>query len=184
MLLPLSGQVSNLTDRIRNAVGPKKGMRNDVIGRFCKLACSDNFRGVYPVDRLPHKITARPSFIIIVNLGRVDGKKRFFGDTALPPGHFVTVIATPSSVHYIDPFGLPVQSDLMSKFLYYCNRRIRVNRKQIQSKKSNYCGLYCILFACYADGLGNDLKLEFFINKESLKRNDALCSKYLIRMFN
>lgn len=182
-MFDLKKRASVLTDRVKESVGKKKGVRNDTLERFCRLACTDNFRGVYSVDRLPFKLTARPSFIVIVNLGKKDGKRRWFGDAKLPPGHFIAVIATPRLVYYFDPFGRGVHEDQMERFLNMCDRTIRVNRKQLQSLESNYCGLYCILISCYADGRMNDVKLRFLTNKKRLKENDKLCSQYLTRMF-
>lgn len=157
--------------RVREHAVPRLGVTNRVLRNFCTRLCSDLFKGVFSADCIPPSLAARAHFIIIVNLSQKRGPS---------VGHFITIAASPSSVQYIDPYGLPCwQPDILS-FLHSCKRKIRLNLRQVQSFKSSYCGLYALLFACYLDRKrwkGNKFKLVF--ERKKLRENDKLCVAYL-----
>ena len=166
--------------RLKLNVIERVGLSNRVIEGFCKLACGEIFKGVYACDRIPLNIAKEDKFIIVVNLGKRSAELNNNGQ--LPVGHFVAIIANMKSVHYIDPFGFPPYQLEIKSFLNLCQRKVKVSQKQIQHLESNYCGIYCIIFACYAAGHGNGMKLRFY--RTDMLRNDTLCIVYLKRMFS
>ena len=180
MSVELKSSFQELCRRLKRNVRPGSGISNRFLQSFCRTACSRDFAGVFASDRLPTDICNKPNFIIVVNLGKRDSLTQ---DGRIPVGHFITIVASPKQVTYIDPFGLPPSgSPAVGAFLSSCKRRIKINRKQVQDMESNYCGLFCILFVCYADGRGREMELRFY--RTNMKRNDKLCDQYLNRMFS
>lgn len=177
--------------RIRENVNAEKGIRNVTIERFCYAACdSETFRGVFAADCIPFKLQILPSFIIVINLGKVKNVPRTFARGVLPTGHFVAVAADRSRLYYFDPYGLKADVKEVNHFLKGCGRKIEYNRTRVQSWKSNYCGLYCILYVCYSDGtrahkIGKK-GLRFYSNQSEKKllQNDRRCVDYLKQMFS
>lgn len=171
-----------LCRRLKFNVVSGKGLSNRIINSFCKAACGPDFKGAFASDCIPIVISKEVNFIIIVNLGLRNRGKLLNGK--LEVGHFVTIIGQPNAIHYIDPYGQqPPGAGLrpeLNAFLRSCNRPLRVSRKQVQHDESSLCGLYCILFACYADGRGGKMQLRFY--RVNMKRNDELCSTYLKRI--
>jgi len=174
-----------LEDGISSHVIPSKGISNTLVNRLCTKMCrKGHFVGCYAVDRLPVRLAARGTFITVVNLGPSRNTRMRDGLSG-GAGHFVTLVATPRQVRYIDPFGLPSTSKYLKTFLTACKRPLRVNQRQIQALGSAYCGLYAVLFACYFDrylshAANTAMHLRFHPYPQ-LKKNDALCEKYLLQ---
>lgn len=153
-------------------VDSKLGITVSLINSICKTLCPNRYIGVYESHQLPIKKLINKNYftIIILLKGTVTG-------------HFVTVHATPNSILYIDPFGLPCFDLVVLKFLNTCinkkkkPRVVLMNTNQIQHKKSVYCGMYAVLYALYFDSDNNCMKLNF--NKTSLLSNDNKCKRYI-----
>lgn len=163
-------------------VNEKKGLSNDAIDYFLRRTCGSDFLGVYSADYLPVRLAGRGRFIVVVNLGRRKG--RTVGP--LPVGHFVTIVATPEEVYYLDPYGIPCVDGYVLRFLRSCQRTIQTLSYQIQSFDSVWCGLYAILFALYMDRQASArpprFKLHFFKQKNKLIKNDDKCGKYIEKL--
>ena len=172
--------LEELEARVSQHVRAGKGISNRVLQRFCSNVCTKKFAGVYSADRLPGELTARGSFIAVVNLG----KRRGVGGRP-DPGHFVTIVGERGRLWYLDPYGLPVFQPHVLQFLDLRRRRWTVieNTKQIQDADSYYCGLYAILFSMYYDlprrQRGKVVRFEWHKRRKDLKKNDALCVKYI-----
>ena len=162
--------------KVKGNVLPKKGLSNGLVQRFCKLACSSDFKGVYSADYLPPKLPALSNFIVVVNLGVRKGVRY-----KLPAGHFVTIYATPARIYYVDPYGIPSVEPHVNQFLERCGRPVVCNLRQIQDFGSVYCGLYAVLFACYVDKRPN---FRLLFERRRLLENDKLCLDYLQKLFN
>ena len=157
-------------------------MSNKLVEKLARGFCSKNFHGVFAADSIPiRKLAGRPRFIIILNLARERPGPLFSFD-----GHFVVVYATPNSIRYFDPYGLPCTQPDVRSFLSQCQRPIRQNRQQIQDKKSVYCGMFCLLFAAFNDRKDSSnpprFKMTFFKKREKLKLNDTKCMQYLRKL--
>lgn len=163
-------------ERVRANADKKKGLTNDVVKSFCSFLCGKDFKGVFSADRVPVKYACLPHFIMVVNTGRRGDSRDV---SKLPVGHFVTVVVSPSTVYYLDPYGLPcTQRDLL-RFFKLCHRPLACNRRQIQDYGSMYCGVYAILFAAYADA---DCPFEMRFCKKRLRKNDKKCVAYLKKL--
>ena len=134
------------------------------------LKCSDTFIGVFSADNWDiEKSLERERFIAICNLS----KESEIGS------HFVTVVADPKQLLYIDSFALPTT---MSVALYNTLKKVkkrkikRLLKQPIQANSSEYCGFFCMLFTCLFDVERfpnmNDLKP---FNKQNLHKNDEIC---------
>ncbi len=163
-----------MAERIEAHVSRGKGISNTLVNRLCRKMCSKDFRGVFAANKIPRRLAGVGRFIIIVNLGEVDGG----GDGELPVGHFVCVAAQPEEINFIDPYGLPCMQPKVLSFLTEARRPIKENVQKIQHLDSPYCGLYSVLFAVYFDKEPSErLKLKF--NKTKLMENDRKCVEYL-----
>ena len=171
-----------LLEGLNKHVDYEDGISNSLLKRLAFLSCSSYFAGVFSADCIPKHLAGKNNFIIIVNLGERKGR-----NGALPVGHFVAIVATPSSVLYIDPYGLPCYQPKVCAFLLHCRRQISENKRQIQHLNSVYCGFFCLLFALYLDrssGLNKPkFKLKFYRRANKLTMNDSICVKYLKKLF-
>ena len=135
---------------------------------LARLACGDEYAGVYSSDKIPaRRLAKKPRFIVIVNLG----------SSRNPNGHFVTLVGRPSTVLYLDPYGLPSVVESVNKFLEACGRKVENDFGQVQRFSSKYCGLYALLFAAYHSRKKPPQELVF--DGDDLEKNDRLCMKYL-----
>ena len=128
------------------SVNQETGITNESVFNLCYNICNqeeeNRFGGVFSCDTIPYeKFVNTPYFNIILNLAEI--KKGELN------GHFVSIIGTPDVCIYIDPFGLPIASPKIRKFLSACKRTILYNQKTIQQISSPYCGMYAILFCVF-----------------------------------
>ena len=170
-----------LLQGLNKHVDYEDGISNSLLKRLAFSSCSSYFAGVFSADCIPQHLSGKNNFIIIVNLGERKGRTG-----ALPVGHFVAIVATPSSVLYIDPYGLPCFQPKVAAFLRHCQRQVSENKRQIQHLNSVYCGFFCLLFAVYLDrssGLSPPkFKLRFYRRANMLRKNDFKCVKYLKKL--
>lgn len=173
---------AKVAKRLRANVSRNSGISNETLERFCFRKCSDNFKGVFSADYIPNYLAAMTRFILIANLGTRRGIR-----THLPVGHFVTIVAFPNAMLYIDSYGLPSVEPHVNQFLKYCRRDVWFNLRPIQRFNSNFCALYAMLFTCFIDKIvfcqtrSRLTKLQF--KNHNLRKNDDLCLLYLKRLF-
>jgi hypothetical protein len=141
------------------------GITNKYIESILLEQCSDNFKGVFSSDNVPHHLAATNQFSIICNLSKENEKG----------SHFISIIAFEDYVFYIDSFGLPCYESSLKKFLSKTSRPIFFNTVQIQDFSSNFCGFYCMLFVLYFNARVK--KKMTFSNNLSL--NDSICVNYI-----
>ncbi len=148
-----------------------RGMSNTALDRLARLMLSRCYRGLLPVDKIPAAALARcHDFCIIVNLGRAGS-----GD-----GHFVALVADGDRLRYLDSYALKVTVPELAAYLATCGRKVIPSRRPVQSRQSQTCGLYALLFAAYFDPgrrTPPDFSLRF--HRRKLKSNDRLCVHYL-----
>lgn len=167
--------LSRVAARVRDNVKPKRGLSNGLIRSFLSQNCGSDFKGVYSADRIPKRLAAEGTFLLVVNLA----KERE------ADGHFVCIAASRAALLYLDPYGLPcVQRDVLS-FLRRCMRPVKFNARPLQRTESNYCGFYAILFALYLDNSSPWRKNRNFalsFHTSDLSKNDKICVGYIKRM--
>lgn len=151
----------------------KYGLSNVLLSDLLKNANIGKslFKGIYPVDGIPKRISAHKNFIIIINIGL----------------HFVTLYAKPKVLIYIDSFGQKPPSSLHS-FLQSCKQKSVVyNKKQIQSLESTHCGLYAVLYVLLFNAKKSGKKCKSIkFNGNNLLKNDDICIrhiKYYVSLF-
>ena len=106
---------------------------------------------------------------------------------------------TKLGVLYLDSYGLPPGLPPVQRFIARaCREALKLdprkhthyNGRQVQAWKSNYCGLYAVLWTlCLAMTAGDasegehravaDAKIKFYKQKRRLIENDSLCGEYL-----
>lgn len=193
----------SLIDAVKFHVHSEAGITNLLLEDFCRQLAPRKCLGVFPSDDLANTATAcrllsLPSFSLIVNLST--SKRGRDGD-----GHFVTLLAKPKYLLYIDSFGLPLSpaiSPHLFDFLRRCRRRGRAifyNNKRIQGLLSPFCGIYALLFCTYFErkpkptfvlrfsdssisslpfSLPTSAKQSVYFSRE----NDARCLRFLKRL--
>ncbi len=172
-----------LRRRVRANVKRGAGVTNGALRGLCRMIIGRwNFDGVYSADYLPLRLSLKPYFSVVVNLGRRRGVRG-----KLPVGHFVSLVGTPSTVYYTDSYGLPCfQRDILA-FLKYCRRPVTTSRRRVQAWESVYCSMYACLFTAYLvrreRGRPAGFGLKFWDgNEATLMKNDRLCMKYLYKL--
>ena len=114
--------------------------------------------------------------------------------------HWVTIcLDTKLGVLYLDSYGLPPGLPPVQRFIARaCREALKLdprkhthyNGRQVQAWKSNYCGLYAVLWTlCLTMTAGDasedehravaDTKIKFYKAKGRLSENDCLCGDYL-----
>ncbi|MCG8668779.1 MAG: hypothetical protein MI867_05155, partial [Pseudomonadales bacterium] len=137
---------------------------------LAKKLCPNLYAGLFMPSELKSthvsRLRRRRAFNCILNVGQ----------------HFVTVVARPGYLLYLDSFGLPALHKDVINFLHSLSssREIFQNKKQIQRGSSMHCGLYALLFTCYFDKPQQSFRLHF--TKMPGPRNDALCVDYLEKL--
>lgn len=182
-------QLEMLLRGVEEHADPERGLTNTVVERFCRLVCSSAFAGVFSADCIPERrLCTAPAFCMVVNLGerrRKDGRPR---RAPLPLGHFVAISAAPDrrEVRYFDPYGLPPTQPHVRRFLLRRrgeDGRVRSQLRQVQHFDSKCCGLFASLFAAYYDpGRASPPDFPLRFHRVRLRRNDALCARYLRRL--
>jgi len=144
-------------------------MNTNQINRYLnKYIC---FRGTYPSDMLPHRLSNQRPAAIVLNT-----------DPSTKPGtHWVAIFFnTNGTAEYFDPFGFP---PLTSNIIEFINSNAlngwSCNNITFQTPVlSQTCGIYCILFI--RDRCSN-IPFKSFISKFSRNvfLNDILAEIYL-----
>lgn len=93
------------------------------------------FKGVFPCDMLPKRISVPAGFII--NLSNHNSRG----------SHWVALyINEHREAEYFDSFGFPPRQKEIIQFIKLNSRSLSFNNKQIQHISSNKCGKFVILF--------------------------------------
>ena len=156
--------------------GLTNGYIHNILTKQIKL--SKRFVDVYAADTVDvEHLKHRERFIFISNLAKS-------GETGT---HFVCVVGTPDTLIYFDSYA---QSVTLSQPLYarlkQLNRRIVTHFKSpIQHVTSQFCGMYCIFFACLHDDIRmKNVRGMRSFSKVQLDKNDATVMyniKHLLR---
>ena len=109
----------------------------DMIMNLDKFS-KNKYIGTFAFDKLPKKIKYPSCFIINNQPSHMDGE------------HWIAVYFSKNkSCHFFDSYGNhPKYFDLNNYLKKFCNK-IFYNKKQLQTNKSVYCGIYCILYLLF-----------------------------------
>lgn len=121
---------------------------------FEKYQHSNVFKGVFPCDNLPKKISLPAA--LIINLSK----------SVEPGSHWVSLcIDKHGHGEYFCSLGFKVEKNYyIENFVKRYCKKIICNTQQLQHINSNYCGLYAVAFIFYKLRGGN---LDNFLKKFS-----------------
>ncbi len=164
-------QARELAAGLEKHTDPARGVSNTVLDRVARLVLTSSYKGLFSVDRIPAGVLSLlPNFCIIVNLAR----------TGKADSHFVTLVAEPDKIRYLDSFALKETPPELASFIRSCGRRTLIlTHRPVQSRSVQTCALYALLFAAYFDPLLNLLDFSLMFHRRRLMDNDALCVRYL-----
>lgn len=146
------------------------GVTNIFIENVLRGRCVD-FIGVFSSDQIPNLSTFRRC-TLIVNY-----------DTHFQYGsHFVTILISENNLLYIDSLGLFCFSDLILKAMIATKKRVFYNARPIQDFKSNFCGLFSILFCMLGDEKIKGKPKKLFFSQTDLMKNDKICLDLIVRL--
>jgi hypothetical protein len=144
------------------------------------------FKGLFALSELTDRTTsllATWQFTsAIVNLGTAGG--------ALPTGHFVALLFCPEGCLYADSLGLPPVSPPLLTFIKNTIKQrgggsLRFNQTRIQHDKSQFCGLFSLLFvSLFEIDMDPLTTVTFYTSNADLMKNDKLCARYLQILIN
>ncbi len=164
-------QAQELAAGLERHTDPARGVSNTVLDRVARLVLTSSYKGLFSVDRIPVRALSHlPNFCIIVNLAPA-GKAN---------GHFVTIVAEPDKIRYLDSFALKKTPPELASFIHSCKRQTLIlTRRPVQSRSVQTCALYALLFAAYFDPLLEPPDFSLMFHRRRLRDNDALCVRYL-----
>ena len=121
------------------------GLWNDEIEQLMRKYVKKGFKGVYSIDEL-NKIIFNPN----------DTKISFIMNTQpsyVKMGHWVSILITPDTLEYYDPFGEDPPKiflkDLLPKLKMWMPNNLfqfKINRIKFQRNNSNNCGYHAMKF--------------------------------------
>lgn len=175
------GKIVRAVSALVSKHADRRGMTKSLLDSICRTLCPNLYKGLYNASDIPIATLQNfKSFTIILFLTSKD-----LGVSASTNvGHFVTVHATPSTILYIDPYGLPpCFHPHVAKFLHAKKKRVvLVNRKQVQHVNSTHCGLFAVLYAVYFDDPSREKRFALRFPRKATPNNDKLCKRYLNEM--
>lgn len=171
----------NLSKLVSLHANPHLGLTNVLLNSICKSFCPTHYVGLYSPEKIPvSRLRKLSKFTFIILL------------SGAPTGHYVLVHASPSTIYYIDPYGLPCFDGKVLKFLYSSSgkkkekkkkkRAVLINKRQIQHEKSVYCGMYVVLYSVYFDSSLRQSKVNIKFHQNPSLANDKLCIQYINSM--
>ena len=171
--------LTKLVSIINNHVASKFGITKTLLNSICSSFAPNLYKGLFSPQEIPfQKLKKLSHFTIIVHL------------KGLTIGHFVTIYVSPTTIYYIDPYGFPCLDQNVRTFLKklrnntkWMKRNIFYNEKQIQHRKSVYCGFYAILYVIYFDSNVNQNKVTIKFSN-NLFNNDMLCKQYINKLIS
>ena len=142
----------------------------EYINKFTTLV--DGFVGAFPCDRIPVMNSKLKKYSVIVNL-----------DTSQNAGsHWIALLIKNKTVYYYDPLGQKNNNDYITSFM--SNFTVQLyNDQQVQSKLSEYCGLYCLAFIIYSSSCRypiNRFNTMFCVSPPLFQFNDHIVVEYII----
>lgn len=147
------------------------GISNASLNNILKKKCS-YFKGVYACDKIPSTLKTKKHFAIVCNLS-VSNQ---------PGSHFISIIAMPNYVLYIDSIGIPITNIYIQRFLELMKRVVYVNTKQLQAIESMHCGFYCIMYVLHFSKNENYQRRNKLVFTTDLALNDKKCVSYVKRL--
>lgn len=109
-----------------------------LIKLFDKYPHGGIFKGVYPCDKLPKKISLPAALIVNLSKSNHQGS------------HWISIyIDSRRQAEYFDSLGFAIKNWYIKDFLTKNCKKISYNKQQLQHISSNYCGLYAFNFIIY-----------------------------------
>ena len=137
-----------------------------------RYARGATFLGVFPKDKLPVYVPNDKPCLLVANTD----------DRNKPGEHWVAMFLNPDKnyAEYFDSFGEPPPPEI-DYYLSKRARRVEVNRRQIQSIASMYCGQYVVLY-CAFRAIGYDVRrfARMFTNDQGF--NDMIAHHLACKM--
>lgn len=135
-----------------------------------------SFIGVYAADELPTVPIKKQKAIIIANTA-----------TSNHPGlHWICFVFSRNKIEFFDSSGQSYnQNKYFKQFVKINknNKRIIVNKKVYQSKFSDLCGQYCLLYALFRSKFSSQHYFVKRFNKRNKVKNDKLVLKLYSKHF-
>lgn len=133
------------------------------------------FRGVFPSDRLPHRLTHYPSAFV----ANVDPSSQ-------PGSHWIAFYFDGKQQgEFWDSYGQPPEiysSDIVD-FLNNNSKRWTKNNRMLQSLDSNVCGQFCIYYLVHrCRGFSMNSIVSRF-DKKNTRLNDAIVFEFVHRHY-
>ena len=128
-----------------------------------------NFRGVYPVDRLP--IPSKVPAVFIVNTITSDSRVRM--------GHWIAIVVTDLFVYVMDSIGHHTKRNrYLINYLRKIGKPLITNPYDLQPPQSIYCGIHCLIFLYKYVTLKTTFT-DFIRDVKQLENSDQyVCSKF------
>lgn len=145
------------------------GLTNRFVEKVGKKILGTKFKGVYPADSHPNM---KFNKYIIFNQSNHDE----IGT------HFVCFGIVKNRLIYFDSLGFKLNNNKLIKFR---KTKLRKNLKfvdmrvKIQSKVSNFCGIFCLAFLLSLKRKDNKFFNQFDFN--NLKNNDEIALNYILQ---
>jgi hypothetical protein len=130
------------------------------------------FSGVFSCNNIPIELTQKTRFSLICNLS----KNSEVGT------HFVAIIAYDDYIIYVDSLGWSCFNADIINFLKLCSRQVFYNTQKLQAITSQFCGFYAALYVLHFEMSVEYQKMNSISFSSDLKKNDALCVKYVKRL--
>ncbi len=126
-------QAQELAAGLERHTEPARGVSNIVLNRVARIVLTSSYKGLFNVNRIPVGVLSRlPNFCIIVNLARA-GKA---------DGHFVTNVAEPDKIRYLNSFALKETPPELASFIRSCRgRTLILTRRPVQSRSVQTCAV-------------------------------------------
>ena len=138
---------------------------------------SSKFRGIHTMDsyQIAGLDERNQEWFVILNTGSEEALRNGV------VGHFVLLIFIRNKFYYIDPFGRKPPLELKAQITRF-KTGLAHSRRIIQSKKSAYCGMFCICFILLLlwQRIGFYKMLKLFKNNDSDSCNERRAFVYII----
>jgi hypothetical protein len=145
----------------------EEGLSNLYIMSVLKDCRLQHFKGVFSCNNIPDEIAMLRHFSIICNLE----KEGELGS------HFITIVATPVCLLYIDSLGMSCANSHLNQFMTLTKRRVHSLDLAMQHPTSPFCGFYAILMVLFYDLKNPPTTVQF--HRHDLLTNDQQCISYV-----
>ena len=128
-----------------------------------------NFKGIFPRDLLPSKISYPASFIANNEDSNNTGQ------------HWIAFYIDGEGIlEFFDPMGLSPSYYGLDNYIENISNSYKFNKKQYQNFFSSYCGHYCLLFL-FLRNRNKTFNSKLFT--KDFKKNDKIISKLIKQKF-